>query len=327
MQVNATAIRAEQAKQGRNMRIQNKAKFVSKRIKDSHGGDQDEVDLSAVHGASGNGKISAPQASLLLPSLSVVSEHVETGVAVAEALLPQAVVNEIMAMTSEAELRELQKQVMIEKRKLRLEQRQTDGPMSVDCTSEADRKVSELTAKESVILEQIEKVLHRDKEEPQLGGDDERNVASLGQLSEPLPASPLLKKTDSSASIVSRKSLSSRYGAAVSAHGDVFEQAEALLQAVKSVISDSPSRPGDSMHSLKGGHHGQPIILLELKISELMKRMPQQSNMDPLGFKDKLRGALLELEKIRHMKEDSHKYKFEKKQLPKQHDIAAGEMI
>lgn len=319
IQVNATAARAEQKKLSKQMRIQNKAKFVSKRIKDSHGGDQQDIDLSSGStGGTGSIKGGPPQTSLL-PSLPAVSEDAGTGLAPPRSLLTEDFISGIEAMTSEAELRGLQKQVMVEKRKLRLEQRQaTDGAIEGD--AEVNKKVAELTAKEAVILEQIEKVLHKDKEEPQLGGGDEG--ISLGQPLEPQSAPPVLRKTDSAASVLSRKSHSSKQsGIGISStHGDVFEQAELLLQAVKVAVSEGPRHHGDSIHSFKDGHHAQPIILLELKISELSKRMPKQVNMDPLGYKDKLHSALVELEKIRHQKEEIHKNKVENKHLPRQNE-------
>lgn len=327
----ATAARAEQVKLGKQMRIQNKAKFVSKRIKDSHGGDQEDLDLSSAgKSPSGSSKGGAPQTSLLLPSLPAVSEGAEHRADNHEALLGAEVVASIKGMSSETELRELQKNVMVEKRKLRLEQRQSSSDnvgathAAADENDDVSKKVAELTAKESVIVEQIEKVLHKAKEEPQLGGEDNANAIDLGRLADPPPVSPLLKKSDSTASMVSKKSFHSRQGGiGISSHGDVFEQAESLLQAVKSAVNSDHSahhQHGDSRQSMRSdGHHGQPIILLELKISELMKRMPHQSNMDPLGYKDKLHSGLLDLEKLRHERANTTSMPA-KKQLPKKHE-------
>jgi hypothetical protein len=346
--VNAAAAREEQVKLGKQMRIQNKAKFVSKRIKDSPGAAQSDIDLSrdlsrgGAGGAGGRGAASSKggtqPASLLLPSLSAVSETASLSAdPCPESLLPAAVVDGIRAMTAEADLRELQRQVMVEKRKIRLEQRQTGGDpqgaggTAVAAASEGDlaitKRLSELTAKDAVILEQIDKVMHKDKEEPMLGGEEEEGgggdgsgVIHIGRAAdeEPLPAavsatSPPaqdrpLRTVDSSASMVSR---GSRAGSAP--RGDVFQLAEALLQGVKAVVQhaqgkghpSSPAHQNDSSLSLRGDAPSQSIILLELKLSELLKRMPQQSHMDPVGYRDKLRAALLQLEAVRHQKAHS----------------------
>ncbi len=303
------SVREEQTKLGKQLRIQNKAKFVSKRIKEADSPAAAEQALQP----------SMPPASLALPaaasSLAPVTEDRP------EAMLSSEVVQEIKNLTSETELRDLQKQVMIEKRKLRLEMRQSD-----DAGANAESistKLNELTAKENLVLQQIERVVHleddashlasKSSSQPQRSGgqpdpadSSAASGADLGSILTDKPSSgtPTMKKLPSKTSV--RNLSGSRLGSGSLRPPDVFEQAEGLLRQVNALVALEEPPPSVSGANRSGvlsrtssRNIQQSTIMLELQVSELLKRMPGNADLDPVGYRDKLSAALKQLEKLR----------------------------
>lgn len=248
------AIREEQQKLAKQMRIQNKAKFVSKRTKDG----VPAADEPSASGLSMNdslhrgpeGTIGGNQIESLLDSKEV-----------AKTVLSSSECEAIAAVTSENDLRELQKQVMVEKRKLRLESLQGGGENSAEIKQQLDV----LVAKEALIQQQIDVVV---KKEPAAGSSASTSAGAGISRS------------------VSQENRQARVK-------DVFEEAEAMLRKAQEALVANDRRRSQFGED---GPGAQPTVLLELQISNLLNRMPQNADDDPVGYRQKLTETLQKID-------------------------------
>lgn len=250
------AIREEQQKLAKQMRIQNKAKFVSKRAKDGAPASDDQtvpVTNETMRGAD-----------------TTSAGHAKEVNGTVEPILPSSECEMIAAVSSENELRELQKQVMVAKRKLRLEMLQGGGENSVEIKQQLDI----LAAKDSLIQHQIDVVV---KKEPAVN----KNSAA----SEP---------RSSNARSVNNDNRQGQYRRA----NDVFEEAETVLRKVNEAISGKDRRRPVVGDDSSGP---QPLVILELQISNLLNRMPNSSEDDPVGYRAKLTEALQKIDAFKKM--------------------------
>jgi ankyrin repeat protein len=178
--------RQEAAKLDKQLRIQNKAKFVTKKIQ-AHSGAANEAVVSVTDAASvmdgaavgedgasapgavgdavagarvvGAGAVDTASASVVTvaaPSAQINSEELTTFVAI------------VSAVESEAELKAMQRELMAEKRALRLEQKQrlagqgktgAQDPAEVEHAKELRRRIAEVTQKESAVQKRVEQLL------------------------------------------------------------------------------------------------------------------------------------------------------------------------
>jgi hypothetical protein len=248
------AIREEQQKLAKQMRIQNKAKFVSKRTKDGITASDDQA-LASSHD------------SLRVADTTSAADKTKELNEIAQPILPSSECEAIVAISSESELREVQKQVMVEKRKLRLETLQGGGENSAEIKHQLDI----LAAKDALIQRQINVVV---KKEPALN----KNASATG--SEP---------SSSNARGVNYGALQGKNRRAK----DVFEEAETILRKVNEALSGTDRRRaaiGDD------GPGPQPLVIIELQISNLLNRMPDGSENDPVGYRGKLVEALQKID-------------------------------
>jgi ankyrin repeat protein len=178
--------RQEAAKLDKQLRIQNKAKFVTKKIQ-AHSGAANEAVVSVTDAASvmdgaavgedgapapgavgdavagarvvGAGAVdtaSASVATVAAPSAQHSSEEVTAFAAI------------VSAVESEAELKAMQRELMAEKRALRLEQKQrlagqgktgAQDPAEVEHAKELRRRIAEVTQKEAAVQKRVEQLL------------------------------------------------------------------------------------------------------------------------------------------------------------------------
>jgi ankyrin repeat protein len=176
--------RQEAAKLDKQLRIQNKAKFVTKKIQ-AHGGAANEAVVSVTDAATvmdGAAVLEggAPAAGALAEVAT--GERVDGAVdtafaAVATVAAASAQSNSeemaafaaiVSAVESEAELKAMQRELMAEKRALRLEQKQrlagqgktgAQDPAEVEHAKELRRRIAEVTQKESAVQKRVEQLL------------------------------------------------------------------------------------------------------------------------------------------------------------------------
>jgi ankyrin repeat protein len=178
--------RQEAAKLDKQLRIQNKAKFVTKKIQ-AHSGAANEavvlvtdaatvMDATAVgeDGASAPGAVGDAVAGARVvgagavdtASASVVTVAAPSAQSNSEELT--AFVAIVSAVESEAELKGMQRELMAEKRALRLEQKQrlagqgksgAQDPAEVEHAKELRRRIAEVTQKEAAVQKRVEQLL------------------------------------------------------------------------------------------------------------------------------------------------------------------------
>jgi ankyrin repeat protein len=176
--------RQEAAKLDKQLRIQNKAKFVTKKIQ-AHSGAASEVvvsvtDAATVMDATAVREDGAPAAGVVgegeAPArVDGAVDAAPTSVVTVAAPSAQSSSEEVTAFAaivssveSEAELKAMQRELMAEKRGLRLEQKQrltgqgktgAQDPAEVEHAKELRRRIAEVTQKESAVQKRVEQLL------------------------------------------------------------------------------------------------------------------------------------------------------------------------
>ena len=298
----ATA-RAEALKLGKQMRIQNKAKFVSK--KRSAGGassvmntpnkpDPPSVDGNVVkHDSSGCALATPP-----VPAVEVPPQ---------EALA-------IQSMTTETELHQKLKSSMDEKRQLRLEVMGLRGGAGAGSANDAGgeevaqllRRVEEISAVERLIEARMEQVVYKKKDGEQAGGTENpvrgnmEGASGLGIAEEPTGR----RRSSSTTTPLRGLGLGASGGAGRfaetgrgesfvgSAQDDLYSSIERSLQEASELLGKatvvgalSGAKPGEEM-----GLVMRRAGLLKMQMVDFLVKM--EKNDDVIGYTDKLTKAM-----------------------------------
>eukprot|EP00602_Paraphysomonas_sp_CaronLab_P009640 CAMPEP_0185021000 /NCGR_PEP_ID=MMETSP1103-20130426/3649_1 /TAXON_ID=36769 /ORGANISM="Paraphysomonas bandaiensis, Strain Caron Lab Isolate" /LENGTH=1577 /DNA_ID=CAMNT_0027552265 /DNA_START=163 /DNA_END=4896 /DNA_ORIENTATION=+ len=175
-QQDVESARAEARKMGKQMRIQNKAKFVSRKRKDSVSSASTEVPDSSP--GSGSAVASAQQ----IPNAVPPSPGIRKGSVIGTPVVPPPeAVAEIESLTSETDLHRYLKERMAEKRSLRLEIMTLRGAGKKSDSSDLSaiqRRVDEITSLEALIQARIDKIVHQKQDAAM---DNKENVDTESQ--------------------------------------------------------------------------------------------------------------------------------------------------
>ena len=337
-----TAIREESMKLNKQMRIQNKAKFVSKKIKETNaeGTTDDTNEITNKMNQTGKGTSTsfketsttfAKQGSMYhttpLP-LSSTSTTMQTTNMMSntitnnqESLISQKFLDEINALTSETELRHLEKNFMEEKRKLRLEMRSKSSLVSISNTGENSAtaganttirqdpsideirlQIDRLDAQETAIEKRIQSLIKN--EDTSVSATNGTSVSDKDVLLFPpstdkqdnlllgssmnISSNPTVLSSDSPANPTPVPTLASTAPLKADKSEDVFKDAERILREYHTLIQ-TKDFDDDS-------HVKRKKDLLEMELIEVQRKLA--AGDDPVGYIEKIKSALNNLKQF-----------------------------
>eukprot|EP00598_Pedospumella_elongata_P014145 CAMPEP_0184992258 /NCGR_PEP_ID=MMETSP1098-20130426/40493_1 /TAXON_ID=89044 /ORGANISM="Spumella elongata, Strain CCAP 955/1" /LENGTH=1255 /DNA_ID=CAMNT_0027517835 /DNA_START=84 /DNA_END=3851 /DNA_ORIENTATION=- len=240
--------RDEAAKLNKQLRIQNKAKFVTKKIQKSGGGGGGANDAELISDMAGLGVGNAPMdahkkssnqsddtnhgmphtASAATMSVSVAAPSSATVLTQEEV----AYVEQTATIDSEVELKQLLRDLMAEKRALRLEQKQriaagggAQGAAELQNAKNLRKKIADVTAREATVQKRLDKIFAA-SQNPNLKTEaDGADVASKTTATVEKP--PLTIGPDS---VASETALPRPVSASVDSSKTLFSRADQLIR-------------------------------------------------------------------------------------------------
>lgn len=252
VKVDDSKLKEEGERINKQMRIQNRAKFVSKKIHHPAANESSKpepVDVPVL---------------LRMPSMSMKAQEAVQAVVVDLAPEVMAFVEKVHNTSSEGDLRTWQQDIMSEKRAMRLEQRQRHSHNLEETGTEesGERRIHELTVQGDAISKRLEELVSKDK-------NDESKAVEV----EAAPAVP-----------AAAAGIAEALAVVEDADTVVFKKVEVVLREAHRILRVLH----DCSYNCQqlDEHPARAMTILIMDMSRLSKEI-NPSN-DPLGYADKL---------------------------------------